>query len=170
MIKGKVMIIASVALIFTSAFPSLASSQPYAGGLNWKSHEVIGETSDGKIKYDLTWNEPHLIEGEIQHKLTPFFKPKGSCTWKFTEDFSKICATIQVPMGNPNYELIRVDNTNTYKGVWEAGFPRGTQEMALTIYPDKMAGVIGGLDFLLGVMPPLTEEEIPPELHFVFEE
>jgi hypothetical protein len=29
---------------------------------------------------------------------------------------------------------------------------------------------MGNLDFPLEIMPPLTEAEIPPELHFVFEE
>jgi hypothetical protein len=167
----RVMILASVALTSALTFSSLAPRQGlYADEVKWESHQVIGKTSDGKIKYDLVWNEPYLIEGEMQHELTPFFKPKGSCSWRFSEDFSTIHATVEVPMGNPNYELIRVNNTNTYKGIWEAGFPRGTQEMILAIYPDKMVGVMGGLDFLVKIMPALTEGEVPPELHFIFEE
>jgi hypothetical protein len=54
--------------------------------------------------------------------------------------------------------------------MWEAGFPRGTQEMALTIYPDKITGAMGNFDFLLEIIPPLTEAEVPPELRFIFQE
>jgi hypothetical protein len=170
----RVMILASAALTFALTFP-LAPTQSYTAEpeLNWKSHQVIGsgKTSVGKIKYKLVWKEPHLLEGTAQHEVLPFLKPKSPCTWRFAEDFSHIQVTIETKMmGNPSYTLTRVNTTNTYQGVWEAGFPVGTHEMTLTIYPNQMLGSVGDQQLCLKITPPLAPEEVPPGLQFIFEE
>jgi hypothetical protein len=71
---------------------------------------------------------------------------------------------------NPDYELIRVDNTQTYKGIWEIGSIMGTWEITLAIYPDRMEGSGGGKPLCLKITPPLAPEEVPPGLQFIFEE
>jgi hypothetical protein len=169
----RVVILTLVGLASTLTFSPLASNQSSADEFKWENHKVIGSgrTSVGKMKYKLVWKEPHLLEGTARHEITPFLKPKSSCTWRFSEDFGKICCTTKVPMGgNPNYELIRVDKTKIYKGVWKMGSPMGKWEMTLAIYPDRVEGSGGGKPLSLKIIPPLSPEEVPLELQFIFEE
>jgi hypothetical protein len=161
-------------LILSLVPPSLAWGEiDSAGQFKWEIRKVAGKSEIplglGKIKYDLVWKEPYLLEGTAQHEFTPLFKPEGSCTWRFNEDFSQIHVAMEIPLGNPEYELIRVEGTNDYKGVWDTGL-RGIFRVTLAIYPDKMVGTIGPLGFLLKITPPLLEGEVPTGLHFIFEE
>ena len=174
--KKRITIFSLMALTFGLALlPSAWGEEVNSSGQNltWESREVAGKSEIplglGKIKYDLVWKEPYLLEGTAQHEFTPLFKPEGSCTWRFNEDFSKIHVAMEIPLGNPEYELIRVKDTNDYKGVWDTGL-RGVFGVTLAIYPDKMVGTIGPLGFLLKITPPLSEEEVPAGLHFIFEE
>jgi hypothetical protein len=163
-------------VVLSLAFSSLASGQSYAdeGEFKWESHEVIGSsrTPVGRLNWHLAWKEPHLLEGTVQHEITAFFlsmKPTCLCTWRFTEDFSKLWITAEVPMAN-KCELVRMDKAMTYEGVWETGFPMGKYEMSLIIYPDRIEGSGGGQELFLQIIPPLSPEEVPPGLRFIFEE
>jgi hypothetical protein len=173
---------ASVALVLILAFPFSAEGKATPNKVYpWENHRVVGsggKTPVGELIYNLVWNEPHLLEGTVEHKiaLPPRFPlaAKSPCTWRFTEDFFQICVTMQVPLGNQNYELVRVDDTKTYKGVWGVGCPMGAWEqrweMSLTIYPDRMEGSGGGQELLFKITPPLAEREVPPQFRFIFEE
>jgi len=165
-----------VALSFALAFASLASGQSYAGEseFKWESHEVIGgsRTPVGGLNWHLVWKEPHLLEGTVQHEITAFFlsmKPTCPCTWKFSQDFSQLCITAEIPMAG-KCELVRVDNTTTYEGAWEMPFPMGKYEMSLTIYPDRIEGSGGGQELFCQIVPPRSPEEVPPGLRFIFDE
>jgi hypothetical protein len=138
----------------------------------WENHRVVGGVSmgGGVLSFNLKWENPYLLQGIAGHEMASFKSvPKGGCRWEFNDDFSKVQVSMESPMPmsmmNPEYEMTRV-KSNVYEGVWDAGMEKW--KMGLTIYPDKMLGKMGPMVFFLKVIPPLSAEEVPPGLQFIF--